>query len=73
MPYDYTELDKKISEVFGTRKNFAKALGLSERSMGLKMNKKRPWKQCEMERICELFHESKESIPKYFFTLIVQD
>lgn len=72
MPYDYAELDSAITLVFGTRKSFAEAIGLSERSLSLKMNCKRQWKQKEMEKACDVLGKPREKILTYFFTLNVQ-
>ena len=35
MAYDYSKLSGKIREVFGTNGEFAKAMGLSERTVSL--------------------------------------
>lgn len=42
MCFDYSLLDGKITEKFKSRSKFADALGLSERSLSLKMNNKEP-------------------------------
>lgn len=72
MPYDYSKLDGKIVEVFKNRQNFAKSLGLSERSLSLKMNGKVPWKQPEIAKICNLLSITENEIGVYFFALKVQ-
>lgn len=72
MSYDYSQFEKAISETFGTRKAFAEAMGLSERSLSLKMTKKRQWKQAEMEKACEIMGKPRENILAYFFTLKIQ-
>lgn len=71
--YNYSELDGAITKVFGTRRAFARAMNLSEKSVSDKMNCKKQWKQSEMERACELLGESRDNIVPYFFNLIVQD
>lgn len=48
MAYDYSKLSGKIKEVFGTNAAFAKAMGLSERSVSAKLTGKVGWKQVEM-------------------------
>lgn len=40
MAFNYNKLSGKIVEVFGTRYNFAKAMGWSERTLSLKMSGK---------------------------------
>lgn len=72
MPFDYSRLNGKISEIFGTQKRFAAAMELSERSLSLKMNRKVPWKQTEIMRACQLLGLQNSDIPNYFFTLEVQ-
>ena len=72
MPYDYSKLSGLITEKFGTRGAFAKAMGLSERSLSLKMNCERPWKQSEMIKASELLGFPLEELPLYFFRLKAQ-
>lgn len=72
MPYDYSELNGRIIVVFGTRGAFAYAMGVSERTLSLKMNGKVPWKQNEIAKACELLEIPEHNIPLYFFTLKVQ-
>ncbi len=63
----YPKLDGKITEVFGTRVNFASSLGISENSMSAKMQGKSKWKEREIVRSCELLGIPKEDIAIYFF------
>ena len=72
MPYNYSKLERKIKEVFGTIEKFAKAVGLSMRSVSLKLNGEREWKQSQIDRACEVLGISKNEIPLYFFALNVQ-
>ena len=71
MAYDYSKLCGKIKEVFGTNAAFAKAMGLSERSISSKLQGNVGWKQSDIERACEILSISKEKIDTYFFTLKV--
>ena len=48
MEYDYSNLCGAITRCFGTQAKFADALGISERSLSLKINNKVGWKQDEM-------------------------
>lgn len=73
MYFDYSALDGKITEYFKTRTNFAKALGLSERSLSLKLNNKVGWKQKEIIKAAELLNIDEKQIPLYFFTIEVQN
>ena len=70
--YNYDKLSGKIVERFKTQADFAKAIGLSERSISLKLNGKLGWKQQEMAKSCELLGIEVEEIGSYFFNLRVQ-
>lgn len=73
MPYNYSALLGKITEVFGTQAKFSNAIGLSEHSVSQKLNGKIEWKQSEMEHACKLIGANTSEIPKYFFTIKVQN
>ena len=72
MPYDYSKLDGLITEKCGTRTAFAKLVGLSGRSLSLKMNGKVGWKQQEINAACTVLEIEVSDIPDYFFKLKVQ-
>jgi putative cro repressor len=72
MTKDFSKLSGKIVEKYGTQYNFAIALGLSERSLSLKLNNKVGWRDEEMERAIDLLDLDLNDIPAYFFTNIVQ-
>lgn len=72
MPYDYAKLLGKIVEKYGTQYRFADAIGLSERTLSLKMGGKVGWKQDEIAKACELLCINEREIHKYFFALKVQ-
>lgn len=72
MQYDYSKLDGKITEIFGTRYKFARAMGMSERSLSLKMTCQRPWKDTQITRAVQLLGISQTEIGEYFFKLKVQ-
>lgn len=67
MAYDYSKLSGKIREVFGTNGKFAKAMGLSERTVSLKMTSKVGWKQEEMDKAMNLLGIPCEDVGTYFF------
>ena len=67
MSYDYSTLSGKIVEKYGTQYNFSIAMGLSERTMSLKLNSKVPWKDNEMVKACELLDIETKQIHQYFF------
>ena len=73
MSYNYSALLGKIVEVYGTQSRFSNAMGLSERTISLKLNGKRQWKQEEILKAAEILHIRKAEILKYFFTLEVQN
>jgi len=69
MPYDYSKLCGKIKEKYKTQRSFASAIGLSERSLSLKLNGDRGWKQFEIDVACKLLDIPIADIPSYFFNL----
>ena len=73
MAFDYSKLRGKIVEKVGTQTEFSKAMNLSERTMSLKLNGGRAWKQDEICRAVGLLELSNEDIQDYFFTLKVQN
>lgn len=72
MIYDYSKLNGKIIEVFGTRRKFAEKMNRSERTISLKLNNKIPWTQSEMQKAMEILNFQIEEIQVYFFTAKVQ-
>ncbi len=73
MSYDYSKLSGLIIEKYGSRSAFSKALGISERSLSLKLNNKVGFRQIEIEKSCKLLGINKNEIAKYFFNLKVQN
>lgn len=69
MAYNYRKLLGKIIEVFSTQANFAREIGLSERSLSLKLNGKVDWKQTEIVNAINLLGIDKSEIDLYFFTI----
>ena len=69
MPYNYSKLLGRITEKIGTQGKFAEAIGLSERSVSLKLNGKVGWKQNEIATVCEVLEIEPNDIPAYFFAL----
>ena len=72
MAFNYRKLRGRIIEKYGSQSDFAKAFGCSDRTLSLKMNGKRPWKQTEILSAIKLLELSEEDIQDYFFTLEVQ-
>lgn len=71
--YDYSKLDGRITEVFGSRKAYAESIGRSEKTISLKMNNKVPWDQDEMVLSCEALKIPIDRLCDYFFTLKAQN
>ena len=69
MPYNYAMLLGRIVEKVVTQGNFADRMGLSERTISLKLNGKVGWKQNEIAKACEVLAIKDEDIPAYFFAL----
>ena len=72
MIFDYSALNGKIIEVFGTQYEFSKQMDISERSISLKLNNKVSWKSTEISKACKLLQIRVEDIGKYFFKYKVQ-
>jgi transcriptional regulator with XRE-family HTH domain len=72
MAFNYNKLRGRIVERFGTQSAFAKALGVSERTLSLKLNGKIYFAQDEIVLAAELLKISEPDIQIYFFTQEVQ-
>ena len=70
---DYSKLRGKIVECFGKQALFALAMGLSERTVSLKLNNIRCWTQQEIIQACEVLMIPTAEISNYFFTQKPQD
>lgn len=71
MPFDYSRLNGRIAEKCGSQAEFAKQMGLSERSVSLKLNNKRLWKQSEMLKASKILDVSLSELHTYFFATLV--
>lgn len=69
--YDYRELQGDIRREYGTQGAFAKAMGMADATLSLKLNNKAEWSQDEMTLAIKLLHVGVEKIEPYFFTLAV--
>ncbi len=72
LAYDYSKLRGRIKEVFGTQEAFAQAIGLTERSVSLKITSKRSWKQDEIISSINVLNLTTDDIKPYFFVVKVQ-
>lgn len=68
----YSKLIGRIAEKVGTQSEFAARIGLSERSVSLKLNGKVGWKQEEIAKACTVLDIPATSLHDYFFASIVQ-
>ena len=73
MSYEYSKLLGKIKEKCGSQTVFATRMKMSERTMSLKLNCKRDWKQTEISKACEILDIKIDEIASYFFENNVQN
>ncbi|MBY6836942.1 DUF739 family protein [Clostridium botulinum] len=72
MAFNYNKLRGKIIEIFGTQGCFARYLGVSERTLSLKLNNKIFFSQDEIVKSSELLKIDSNKIQFYFFEKEVQ-
>ena len=72
MAFDYDKLRGRIIEKFRTQGNFSRVLGVSERTLSLKLNNKIFFSQDEIAKISELLNITLDEIQIYFFNKKVQ-
>lgn len=65
--YKYNKLRGRIVEKYGTLKEFAKAIGLSQNSLGKKLNCQTQISQSDVEKWCKLLEIAREEIPDFFY------
>lgn len=73
MAYDYSKLNGRIVEKCGTQAVFADRMGLSEKTVSLKLNNKVAWKQPQMQKAAVILEFPETEIQTYFFTMKVQN
>ena len=73
MVYDYSKLEGKIIEKFGTRESFARESGVTAKSIYDKLNNKTIWKQPEISKAMDLLSIPGEDIELYFFKKKAQE
>lgn len=66
--FNYSKLKGKIRELEMTQNEFANKIGITEQTLNLRFQGKRPFKQDEIIKTMELFNEPLENIVIYFFT-----
>lgn len=70
--FDFSLLNGRIVEKYTTQFNFALAMGISERTLSLKLNNKVAWKTTDIIKACNLLEIPIEEVHKYFFKTKVQ-
>lgn len=71
MTYDYSKLNGRIVERFGTKRAFAKAMGRSEAAMSAKLTNKVSWRQDDIRKAVEVLGIEDKDICGYFFDVKV--
>lgn len=71
MAFDYSKLRGRIIEKFNSQLNFSKTLGVSQRTLSLKLNNKIFFSQDDIIKISKLLEIKPCEISTYFFTLKV--
>lgn len=69
MAFNYNKLKGRIVEICGTQMEFAKRMGLSERSISLKLQGKISWKQNEIMKALEVLNLKASDVQEYFFNV----
>lgn len=69
--YDFSKLKGRIIEVFGTRKDFGKAMEWSNVTITSRVNGASQWRQDEIDKAVELLHIDAAEIGEYFFRKVV--
>ena len=72
MAYDSSKLNGRIIEKCGTQAKFADLMGLSTRTISLKLNNKIKFKQDEIQKAIVILQLDSTDISEYFFNLKVQ-
>ena len=67
LDYDYSKLKGKIIEVFGTQRDFAKAIGISQQTISYKLNGLAEWTQEDIEKTISALGIPASEIHIYFF------
>lgn len=71
LEFDFSKLQGRIIEKFGTRSAFAAAWGVADSFLSSRLNNKVYFDTPEIYEICELLDIQAEEIPVYFFTVKV--
>ena len=69
MTYKYNKLKGRIAEKCGTQKKFAELMGLSERTISLKMNNEIAFTQTDIAKASKILELEPNDLHSYFFSL----
>ena len=72
MKFNYSKLKGRIIEIYGSQRNFAHAMGTSERTISLKLNGRIPFSQTEITKAISLLNLNLSQASEYFFVIKVQ-
>lgn len=65
--YNYSKLRGKIRELYGSEKEFASALGISDTALSLVLNNKAQFRQDQIRKSCTLLKITPNKIGENFF------
>lgn len=65
--FDYRKLKGRITEVYGSRKKFAEAMGSSPATISNKLSNKSYFTQKDIQKAADLLGLTSGSIASYFF------
>ena len=71
--HDYGPLEWKIKQIFDTKGDFCKALGVAPSTLISYLNDTTSWPGDIIEKACELLQIDNRDIGFYFYTLTVAD
>ena len=66
--FDYSKLSGRIKEKYGSQKDFAKALGVTETTLSNKITGIYYFTQAEIKKACQLLEVEPGKVTEYFFT-----
>lgn len=70
--YDYSKLLGRIKEKCNSNAIFAVQMGISERTLCLKLNNKVDFRQKEISKACDILKIANDEICYYFFKIKTQ-
>lgn len=72
MKYDYSKLNGRIVEKFGTQINFASNIEMANNTLTRKLHNESNFYQDEILEFCRVLEIKLAEIPEYFFNLKVR-